>query len=188
MSVRIKDLEGKLREISLPSDVKPNKFKFFWEAIRQILLEKREVMINEAAEQGHVCEETASQYLELLRRYKFLNIKEPQWRAGKVYPVGCTPVEEFEYGQESRESTAGKIGFDFLKRAAGFVRPAYIAGSPLLSGEDKAKEFWKWYNGDGYWCEVDLLVGTTPLWTVLGIICANELRKLPSGASGPRTF
>jgi hypothetical protein len=184
----LEEVKKLLGGVKYPPNINPLEFKDFACAILGKYCEGDKITIPEASQLTGCNLQKAERFLEFMLQLGFAHIKPPIHELNKVYYIGSTPAEEFEYGQESRESTAGKMGFDLFKRAAGFVRPAYIGASPSLSGEDKAKEFWKWYDGDGYWCEVDLLVGTTPIWTVLGIICANELRKLPSGASGPQTF
>lgn len=174
--VRLRGSDGRVREVQIPSDVKPYKFRNFVETVLRVYRPGDDITIKDAAEITRVCEEIASKYLELMRKFQFLHIKGPEWQPAKIYRIGCTPAEEFEHAQESRESVAGLAAFKLFKRLAGlFHRPACILSSQELSREEKLSLLRKWL--EEHWFEVILGPALFPVAFVGGTIIANEANK-----------
>lgn len=102
-NVRLKSAsDGRIYKISLPSDIRPNRFKDFYQQMffgLEKIRHKEEVDVKEAARRWRVDKESAFKYLEFMKKHRwFFHIKTQRDRAvWKIYIAGCSPDEESKY-------------------------------------------------------------------------------------------
>jgi len=120
-----KAFDGRIYEISLPTNIRPNAFKEFYDKMffgPQRIQHGEEVDVEEAAKRWEVDKESAFKYLEFMKeRRDLFHIKTRRDKAvWKIYIAGCSPEEELGYLRMGLVDWAGDWADnavrDFLKR------------------------------------------------------------------------
>lgn len=170
------DNEGNRRNISLPTDMRPGKFKTFLQGFYNCYRDGEDVSAEEAAIKLHFDEEIARKYLRFMVEVGL--VKPVQKRPYTRFKVGCPPPQELLARLEYNEGKFAESWFDFGQRALGFLRPWRIVPSEL-PWEDKVSLLKEWYEKDRYYLETNLLLalGST-IGTLGGFLILCEVEKL----------
>lgn len=112
-TIRLKNaFDSRIYEFSLPPDIRPNKFKEFYDQMffgPKRIQHGEEVDVEEAAKRWEVDKESAFKYLEFMKeRRDLFRIKTRRDKAvWKIYIAGCSPEEESIYIRKGLVDWAG---------------------------------------------------------------------------------